>query len=159
MNVRLRELEKEYMECWNETKGPSGRCVDAVTCPVAPWPAVRRKKYSYYGYTTFVNVLDNTSVVVPVTVLRRTWRRMWWMRGISRQRAITRCPLRVVSVILSCTSSYSITVLTCASADDAEIYHGAHVGLQLVGRRLQEEKMIVLASLGLFFGSFPMDAV
>lgn len=29
--------------------------------------------------------------------------------------------------------------------DDPEIYDGAHVGVQLVGRRLEEEKMIALA--------------
>ena len=31
------------------------------------------------------------------------------------------------------------------SIDDPEIYDGAHVNVQLVGRRLQEEKMIALA--------------
>lgn len=31
------------------------------------------------------------------------------------------------------------------SADDPEIYHGAHVSLQLVGRRLQEERMLAIA--------------
>jgi hypothetical protein len=30
-------------------------------------------------------------------------------------------------------------------AYDAEMYNGAHVSVQLVGRRLQEEKMLVLA--------------
>lgn len=35
----------------------------------------------------------------------------------------------------------------CVSADDPEIYDGAHVSIQLVGRRLQEEKMIALAEL------------
>lgn len=30
-------------------------------------------------------------------------------------------------------------------ADDAESYDGAPVGVQLVGRRLQEEKMLTLA--------------
>jgi len=30
-------------------------------------------------------------------------------------------------------------------ADDPEIYDGAHVSIQLVGRRLQEEKMLALA--------------
>lgn len=29
--------------------------------------------------------------------------------------------------------------------DDPELYHGAPVGLQLVGRRLQEEKILTLA--------------
>ena len=37
----------------------------------------------------------------------------------------------------------------CANvnADDPEIYDGAHVSVQLVGRRLQEEKMIAVAEL------------
>lgn len=30
-------------------------------------------------------------------------------------------------------------------SDDPDIYDGAHVSVQLVGRRLQEEKMIALA--------------
>lgn len=30
-------------------------------------------------------------------------------------------------------------------ADDPEIYDGAHVSIQLVGRRLEEEKMLALA--------------
>jgi amidase len=29
--------------------------------------------------------------------------------------------------------------------DDPEVYDGAHVSVQLVGRRLQEEKMLALA--------------
>lgn len=29
--------------------------------------------------------------------------------------------------------------------DDPEIYDGAHVSLQIVGRRLQEEKMLAVA--------------
>ena len=29
--------------------------------------------------------------------------------------------------------------------DDPDIYHGAHVSLQIVGRRLQEEKMLAVA--------------
>jgi amidase len=31
-------------------------------------------------------------------------------------------------------------------ADDPEIYDGAHVSLQIVGRRLQEEKMLAIAA-------------
>jgi amidase len=29
--------------------------------------------------------------------------------------------------------------------DDSEIYDGAHVSLQIVGRRLQEEKVLTIA--------------
>jgi amidase len=68
-NVEIRKLKKEYLDYWNSTEKLSGtgRPVDAVLSPLAPWPAARREMYSYYGYSTWVNVLDYTSVVVPVT--------------------------------------------------------------------------------------------
>lgn len=39
----------------------------------------------------------------------------------------------------------SSTLLTLLPLDDPEIYDGAHVSVQLLGRRLQEERMILLA--------------
>lgn len=74
VNVRLRELRKEYLEYWNSTAklSKTGRCVDAVIGPAAPWPAARPEKYAYYGYSTWVNALDYTSVVVPVTEVDKT---------------------------------------------------------------------------------------
>lgn len=68
-NVEMRRLKKEYLDYWTGTEAQTGtgRPVDAVICPLAPWPAARPGRYSYYGYTTFVNALDYTSVVVPVT--------------------------------------------------------------------------------------------
>lgn len=69
VNVKLRQLKKEYLQYWNSTseKSKSGQAVDAVISPLAPFPAARPKRYSYYGYSTYVNALDLTSVVVPVT--------------------------------------------------------------------------------------------
>jgi amidase len=69
VNVRLRDLKREYLNYWVETEKSTGtgRPVDAVICPLAPFPAARREKYAYYGYSTWVNALDYTSVVVPVT--------------------------------------------------------------------------------------------
>ena len=68
-NVAKREYQKEYMDYWNSTKDitGTGRPVDAVIAPLAPFPAARRERYSYYGYSTIVNLLDYTSCVVPVT--------------------------------------------------------------------------------------------
>jgi amidase len=68
-NVELRTLKKEYMEFWNSTEKvtATGRPIDAVISPLAPWPAARPGKYNYYGYSTWVNALDYTSVIVPVT--------------------------------------------------------------------------------------------
>ncbi|ORY10927.1 amidase signature domain-containing protein [Clohesyomyces aquaticus] len=123
-NVRLREIKKEYMEYWNSTaeKTSTGRPVDALIAPLAPFPAARPKMYSYYGYSTFVNVLDYTSVVVPVTMVDK-----WVDRRDEGYRPIDDTDKKVYE-------SY-----------DPEIYDGAHVSVQLVGRRLQEEKMLAIA--------------
>ena len=59
------------MEYWNSTKDvtKTQRTVDAVILPLAPFPAARREKYTYYGYSVWVNTLDYSSVVVPVTTV------------------------------------------------------------------------------------------
>jgi len=68
-NVAKREYLKEYMEYWNSTKEltGTGRPVDALVAPLAPFTAARPLGYKYYGYSTFVNLLDYTSCAVPVT--------------------------------------------------------------------------------------------
>lgn len=68
-NVAQRELKKEYLDYWNSTasKTSTGKPVDAVISPAAPFAAARPRMYAYYGYSTWVNLLDYTSVVVPVT--------------------------------------------------------------------------------------------
>lgn len=70
-NVRLRQLKKEYLDYWNSTTKltSTGRPVDAIICPLAPFAAARPEKYTYYGYSTWVNALDVTSVVVPITTV------------------------------------------------------------------------------------------
>ena len=70
------------MKYWNST-GDETRMVDAVILPVAPHAAVIPGKYLHYGmrnisllqllrltvagYSDFVDLLDFTSVVIPVT--------------------------------------------------------------------------------------------
>ena len=72
-NVAKREYQKEYMEYWNstETLTGTGRPVDALIIPVAPFSAPRPTKYTYYGYTTIFNLLDYTSCTFPVTNVDR----------------------------------------------------------------------------------------
>ncbi|OAF99867.1 amidase [Paraphaeosphaeria sporulosa] len=124
VNVRLRELKKVYMEYWNSTAKftKTGRCVDAVIGPAAPWPAARPEKYSYYGYSTWVNALDYTSVVVPVTEVKRD-----------------------VDVVDANYVPLGERDRKSHESYDPEIYDGAHVSVQLVGRRLEEEKMLAIA--------------
>lgn len=69
VNVAKRDWQKEYLEYWNSTVEVTGtgRSVDAFFAPLAPFPAARENKYNYYGYSTFVNGLDYSSLVIPVT--------------------------------------------------------------------------------------------
>lgn len=68
-NIDKREAQKAYMEYWNSTAAQTstGEPVDALIAPLAPFPAARPAKYTYYGYSVWVNVLDYTSIIVPVT--------------------------------------------------------------------------------------------
>lgn len=69
LNVAKRNYQKEYMDYWNSTATltGTGRPVDGLICPLAPHAAVIPTQYEHVGYTTFVNVLDYTSISVPVT--------------------------------------------------------------------------------------------
>ena len=70
-NVAKREYQKEYMDYWNSTKDltDTGRPVDAVIAPLAPFASARPESYNYYGYSTIVNLLDYTACTVPVTTV------------------------------------------------------------------------------------------
>ena len=140
LNVSKREYQKEYMEYWNSTidMTGTGRAVDAIIMPVAPFAAARPETYSYYGYSSIFNNLDYSSCVVPVT-------------NVDKQIDLIDEKFKPLDdldrdVAATCKSSpflreYSSNIIE----DDPEIYDGAHVAVQLVGRRLQEEKVLALA--------------
>lgn len=69
MNVRQREYQKLYMDYWNSTAEltGTGRPVDGVVCPIAPYAAVIPCQYSHIGYSSFLNLVDYTGVAIPVT--------------------------------------------------------------------------------------------
>ena len=68
-NVAKRIYQKDYMEYWNSTQEltGTGRPVDALIMPLAPFPAARPLCFKYYGYSSIINFLDYTSCVIPVT--------------------------------------------------------------------------------------------
>jgi amidase len=147
VNVRLRELKKEYLDYWTATEKDTGtgRPVDAVICPLAPFPAARRERFRYLGYSAFVNALDYTSVVVPVTNVDKSVDVVDDdYKPIDDSDAEVQGDCKSIG---SFSRFSKMEVLTFVATDDPEVYDGAHVSLQLVGRRLQEEKMIAIAEL------------
>ncbi|KAA8644373.1 hypothetical protein EYZ11_001386 [Aspergillus tanneri] len=136
LNVEKRDYQKSYMDYWNTTVEltGTGRPVDGLICPCAPFAAVLPGKYSHVGYTSFVNVLDYTSVSFPVTRANKT-----------------------IDVAQPGTEFLSELDRQVQGEYDADAYDGAPAGLQLVGRRLQEEKMLTLAEyLGEKVRDFPV---
>jgi amidase len=59
--------QSEYLEKFRLAEEKLGKEIDALIAPVAPTAAVRHNQFKYYGYASAINLLDFTSVVVPVT--------------------------------------------------------------------------------------------
>lgn len=57
----------EYLNKIKEFEAKTGRELDAIIAPITATAAIRHNQFKYYGYATAINVLDFTSVVVPVT--------------------------------------------------------------------------------------------
>ncbi|KAJ8607055.1 hypothetical protein MRB53_040564 [Persea americana] len=124
VNVALRAAKKEYLNYWESTASitSSGERVDAVICPVAPFAAAQPNEYNYYGYSSWVNTVDYTSVVVPVTTVQPE-----------------------VDGVNASFEAIDARDANTQAAYDPKVYVGAPVAVQLVGRRFEEEKMVAIA--------------
>jgi amidase len=112
----------EYLAAIRALEEKLGKELDAIIAPVAPTAAIRHNKFEYYGYTTVVNLLDFTSVVVPVTFADKAVD----MADPSHK------PLNETDAIVQ--GEY-----------DPGAYHGAPVAVQIIGRRLTEERTMAIA--------------
>lgn len=140
INAEKVQLNKGYMDYWNSTakETGTGRPVDAIICPLAPFPAARENGYTYYNYSIWVNCVDYTSVVIPVTNVDKSVDKKddsFKAKDDTDQKTQDSCEYQ---------HAWSVKFAD-QRIDDPELYHGSPVAIQLVGRRLQEEKMIALA--------------
>ncbi|OCL12926.1 general amidase [Glonium stellatum] len=115
-----------YATYWESTKHKTntGRPVDAVIMPVAPHAAVLNMKYYYYGYTEIVNLLDYSSVCIPVTHADKT-----------------------IDIFREDYRPLNPTDYKNWEAYDADQYDGAPVGVQIMGHTLQEERTLSIAQI------------
>lgn len=67
------DYQVRYLEYWNSTAActRSGQPVDAIIAPASPTTAYRPSEGMYFGYTGVYNVLDFSTVAVPVTKVDR----------------------------------------------------------------------------------------
>ncbi|KAF4980688.1 hypothetical protein FZEAL_3356 [Fusarium zealandicum] len=66
LNTRKRNLQQAYLEKWNSIRSTrTGRPVDALLMPVMPHSAVPHRATRWVGYTKVWNFLDYTALVIP----------------------------------------------------------------------------------------------
>lgn len=68
-NIHLQKwaYQSEYLSAIRSFEDQHGRELDAIIAPISPTAAIRHNQFKYYGYASAINLLDFTSVVVPVT--------------------------------------------------------------------------------------------
>ncbi|KIJ22062.1 amidase [Paxillus involutus ATCC 200175] len=126
LNVERETFRTRALEHWNATKTSMGRPVDAILCPVAPTLAPPHDTTSWWSYTSHWNLLDLPAVVFPAGQYSTTQ------------------PLSQDLLLHSPRSSVEENI---ARQWDPAMYENAPIGLQLVGRRHNEERLLAILKI------------
>ncbi|KAK1835960.1 Acetamidase [Podospora conica] len=118
------DYEAAYSSYWNSTADDDGQIVDAVIMPVAPHAAVIPGEFYHTAYTEVINLLNYSVVVIPVTKADRT-----------------------VDVVDDSYEPLNELDKKNWDAYDPEVYDGGPVGVQLVARKFEEEKVLGIAEI------------
>ncbi|KAJ2992004.1 hypothetical protein NUW58_g2320 [Xylaria curta] len=118
------KYEADYSDYWNSTAEQDGQIVDAVIMPVAPHAAVIPGKYYHTGYTQVINLLNYSVVVIPVTKADR-----------------------LIDTVDSSYEPLNDLDRMNWEAYDPEMYDGGPVGLQIIARKFEEEKVLSIAKI------------
>ncbi|KAL3471563.1 amidase signature domain-containing protein [Aspergillus californicus] len=122
---RMKDYRERYLNYWTSTAERTGdRPVEALLSPVTPYAGVLPGKYQPSTYTSAVNVLDYTAIVIPVTFADKA-----------------------IDVTSPHFKALSEDDRENMDAYDPEKHHGAPAAVQLIGRRLDEERLLSLAQL------------
>ncbi|OJJ05542.1 hypothetical protein ASPVEDRAFT_174586 [Aspergillus versicolor CBS 583.65] len=114
------DLQKRYLDQWNAIEG-----LDGLICPTSPWCAPKHGKFIYGGYTGVYNLLDYSATSFPCGV------------DADAKTDAAYCDHRPLSEMdKQVQSNY-----------DANMVDGMPVSLQLVARRLEEEKVLMMTDV------------
>lgn len=115
LHLERTELQKKFLDQWNSYGG-----LDAILCPTTPYSSVEHGKFKYVGYTGVFNIVDYAAVSFPCGVIvgKEIDQPKPWHRPHS-------------DLDKEVYAEYS-----------QHVVHGMPVSLQLVARRLEEEKVL-----------------
>lgn len=119
LNKKKIDLQKRYLDRWNNTRSPSGRPIDVLLTPTMPHTALPHKSCRWVGYTKVWNLLDYSALSFPAGQVDKTLDKL-------DEPYQPRNPIDEWNW-----QQY-----------DAEMMDGHPVSLQIVGRKLEEEKIL-----------------
>ncbi|KAI0889504.1 amidase [Annulohypoxylon maeteangense] len=140
LNKRKITLQQTYLRKWNEMKSPkTGKQVDVVLMPPMPHTAVPHRSCRWVGYTKIWNVLDYSALVLPAGKVSPIDDNAPW----------NFIPRNILD-------EWNAGVWTQSKEKMIEL--GLPVGIQIAGRKLEEEKVLAIGAVidGLLRGSVPM---
>ena len=128
LNLEREAFRSRIAAHWNATRSrtSTGRHVDAVLCPVAATLAPPHDTTRWWGYTSYWNLMDYSAVVFPA----------------GRFHAADYRPLEVPDGVVHTGEPRNETEEFIRAQWDPNTYDNVSVGLQLVGRRLNEERLL-----------------
>ncbi|KAI3329205.1 amidase [Xylariaceae sp. AK1471] len=124
LTLQSLDFEARYSDYWNSTADLDGQIVDAVIMPVAPHAAVIPGKYYHLSYTEALNLMNYSVVVIPVTAADKA-----------------------LDAFDHAYRPLSELDEKNWRAYDPEIYHDGPVGVQIVARKFEEEKVWAIAKI------------
>lgn len=124
LNKKKLELQKRYLDLWNSTKfEKTGKPIDILLTPVMPHSAVPHRKCKWVGYTKVFNFVDYPAVVLPGG-------------QVSKELDSGAAKLMGEYQPRNALDEWNW------NSFDLDAMDGMPVGVQVVARRLQEEKVL-----------------
>ncbi|KAF9736094.1 amidase [Paraphaeosphaeria minitans] len=129
LNKQKLAAQKRYLDLWNSTKSSaSGKPIDILLCPVMPHSAVPHRKCRWVGYTKIFNFVDYPSVVLPAG-------------EVSKELDGTAVADMAAYEPRNALDEWNWNLF------DLDAMNGMPIGVQVVARRLQEEKVLGAAKV------------
>lgn len=124
LNKQKLAAQKRYLDMWNSTKSKSsGKPIDILLCPVMPHSAVPHRTCRWVGYTKVFNFVDYPSVVLPAGEVSKE------LDGAAAADKTEYEPRNALD-------EWNWNLF------DLEAMAGMPIGVQIVARRLEEEKAL-----------------
>ncbi|KAJ4260000.1 hypothetical protein NW757_001951 [Fusarium falciforme] len=129
LNKRKRALQQAYLEKWNSILSPrTGKPVDVLLMPPMPHPAVPHRATRWVGYTKVWNFVDYTALVIPAGKVKAEDCEATWDHASRNEM-----------------DEWNVKIWEENKRDMAE--KELPIGVQLVGRNLDEEKVLAIGKV------------